>query len=46
VKTNKGLQFAGATFAESKCWSMLKGGLTADTSGTAELYFEVLLRSS
>lgn len=41
VKTTKGFKFAGATFAESKCWSMLKGGLTADTSEIAELYFEV-----
>ncbi|XP_057422152.1 endo-1,4-beta-xylanase 5-like [Lotus japonicus] len=40
VKTTKGSKFAGATFAESKCWSMLKGGLTADTSEIVELYFE------
>ncbi|KAF1885196.1 hypothetical protein Lal_00029085, partial [Lupinus albus] len=40
VKTSKGYNLAGAIFAESNCWSMLKGGLTADTSGPAELYFE------
>ncbi|XP_061342179.1 endo-1,4-beta-xylanase 5-like [Gastrolobium bilobum] len=40
VKTTKGLKLAGAIVAESNCWSMLKGGLTADTSGAAELYFE------
>ncbi|KAK9940936.1 hypothetical protein M0R45_017569 [Rubus argutus] len=31
---------AGAIVAESKCWSMLKGGLTVNASGLAELYFE------
>lgn len=41
IKTTKRFQFAGAIFAESNCWSMLKGGITADTSGPAELYFEV-----
>ncbi|KAK7264164.1 hypothetical protein RJT34_31768 [Clitoria ternatea] len=40
VKTTKGFKFAGVIFAESKCWSMLKGGFTADTSGPAELVFE------
>ncbi|KAK7258049.1 hypothetical protein RIF29_32449 [Crotalaria pallida] len=40
VKTTNGFKLAGATVAESNCWSMLKGGLTADTSGAAELYFE------
>ncbi|KAK7258047.1 hypothetical protein RIF29_32446 [Crotalaria pallida] len=40
VKTSKGYNLAGATFAESNCWSMLKGGFTADTSGPADLYFE------
>lgn len=44
VKTSKGFKLAGAIFAEPNCWSMLKGGLTMDTSGVAELYFEVLLR--
>ena len=42
VKTTTRLKFAGAIFAESNCWSMLKGGFTADESGPAELYFEVL----
>ena len=28
--------------SESNCWSMLKGGLTVEESGPAELYFEVL----
>ncbi|TKY67694.1 Endo-1,4-beta-xylanase 2 [Spatholobus suberectus] len=40
VKAATRFKFAGAIFAESNCWSMLKGGLTADTSGPAELYFE------
>ncbi|XP_010647914.1 endo-1,4-beta-xylanase 5 [Vitis vinifera] len=39
-RTNSGPQYAGAVFAESGCWSMLKGGLTVDSSGPAELYFE------
>lgn len=42
VKTNEGFKFCGVIFAESNCWSMLKGGFIADTSGEAELYFEVL----
>ena len=42
VETTKGLKFAGATIAQPNCWSMLKGGLTADASGAAELYFEVI----
>ncbi|XP_020215054.1 endo-1,4-beta-xylanase 5 [Cajanus cajan] len=40
VKTTTTSKFAGIVSAESNCWSMLKGGLTADTSGPAELYFE------
>jgi hypothetical protein len=32
---------AGAIDAQSGCWSMLKGGMTAYSSGTAEIYFEV-----
>ncbi|KAK7312238.1 hypothetical protein VNO77_35967 [Canavalia gladiata] len=40
LKTTRGFKFAGVIFAESNCWSMLKGGLTDDTSGPAELYFE------
>ncbi|CAH8329356.1 unnamed protein product [Eruca vesicaria subsp. sativa] len=40
-KNNNGeYTHAGAVIAESKCWSMLKGGLTVDESGPAELYFE------
>ncbi|KAI4298564.1 hypothetical protein L6164_032110 [Bauhinia variegata] len=39
-KTIKGFKHAGAIIAESNCWSMLKGGLTVDASGPAELYFE------
>ncbi|XP_054824891.1 endo-1,4-beta-xylanase 5-like [Prosopis cineraria] len=40
LKTREGLKYGGAIVAESNCWSMLKGGLTAETSGPAELYFE------
>jgi len=43
VKTSTKDNFAGAIFAESNCWSMLKGGFTAQESGPAELYFEVLV---
>ncbi|KAJ4980014.1 hypothetical protein NE237_010794 [Protea cynaroides] len=38
--TNGGMIHAGAVHAESGCWSMLKGGLTVNSSGPAELYFE------
>jgi len=41
VKTTEGFKFGGAIFAEPNCWSMLKGGLTADATGAADLYFEV-----
>jgi len=40
-KKNGQYKLAGSVVAESKCWSMLKGGLTVDESGPAELYFEV-----
>lgn len=40
-KTSTGFKHAGSTIAESNCWSMLKGGLTVDESGPAQLYFEV-----
>lgn len=40
-KMNSEYLYAGSVVAESKCWSMLKGGLTVDESGPAELYFEV-----
>ncbi|KAK3193044.1 hypothetical protein Dsin_024354 [Dipteronia sinensis] len=39
-KTRSGFKHAGAIVAEANCWSMLKGGLTVDRSGPAELYFE------
>ncbi|KAM1349203.1 hypothetical protein PS2_003321 [Malus domestica] len=39
-KTNSGFVFAGSIVAKSNCWSMLKGGLTVNSSGPAELYFE------
>ncbi|KAL4280435.1 hypothetical protein GQ457_03G003660 [Hibiscus cannabinus] len=39
-KTSTGFKHAGAVVAESKCWSMLKGGFTSDSTGSAELYFE------
>ncbi|CAF2031831.1 unnamed protein product [Brassica oleracea] len=39
-KKNGEYKHAGSVIAESKCWSMLKGGLTIDESGPAELYFE------
>ncbi|KAM7276978.1 hypothetical protein ACFE04_018844 [Oxalis oulophora] len=31
---------AGAIVAEANCWSMLKGGLTMNVSGLAQLYFK------
>ncbi|KAJ0078266.1 hypothetical protein Patl1_37386 [Pistacia atlantica] len=40
IKTSSSYKFVGAVVAESKCWSMLKGGFTADESTPAELYFE------
>ncbi|TXG64103.1 hypothetical protein EZV62_011097 [Acer yangbiense] len=40
-KTRNGFKHAGAIVAKANCWSMLKGGLTVDASGPAELYFEV-----
>nr|XP_009406807.1 PREDICTED: uncharacterized protein LOC103989627 [Musa acuminata subsp. malaccensis] len=40
-KTAKdGFVHVGAVEARSGCWSMLKGGLTAKSSGPAEFYFE------
>ncbi|KAF8098379.1 hypothetical protein N665_0268s0048 [Sinapis alba] len=39
-KKNGEYKHAGSVVAESKCWSMLKGGITIDESGPAELYFE------
>ncbi|KAG2542692.1 endo-1,4-beta-xylanase 5-like [Panicum virgatum] len=40
VKTVGDFVHAGGAVAKSGCWSMLKGGLTAASSGPAELYFE------
>ncbi|XP_030960786.1 endo-1,4-beta-xylanase 5-like [Quercus lobata] len=40
LKTTTGFKHIGAVFAKSKCWSMLKGGLTVNASGPAELYFK------
>lgn len=40
---NEGFKHSGAVVAHSNCWSMLKGGLTLDSSGLAELYFEVYI---
>ncbi|XP_010447186.1 PREDICTED: uncharacterized protein LOC104729864 [Camelina sativa] len=42
IKKNGEVKHAGSVVAESKCWSMLKGGLTVDESGPADLYFESL----
>ncbi|XP_050209754.1 endo-1,4-beta-xylanase 4-like [Mercurialis annua] len=39
-KTKNGYQFAGDVIAKPSCWSMIKGGLTVDESGPAQLYFE------
>ncbi|XP_026393418.1 uncharacterized protein LOC113288554 [Papaver somniferum] len=39
-KTTDGFTHAGSTIAQSGCWSMLKGGLTVDSSGYADLYFQ------
>ncbi|WCJ17973.1 Glycosyl hydrolase family 10 protein [Euphorbia peplus] len=39
-KTKNGYENAGVVVAQSKCWSMLKGGLTVDTSGPAQLFFK------
>ena len=33
---------AGTVVAKAGCWTMLKGGMTAYSSGPAELYFEVV----
>ncbi|KAF3435561.1 hypothetical protein FNV43_RR22650 [Rhamnella rubrinervis] len=39
-KTSTGFVHAGAIIAQSNCWSFLKGGLTVNSSGPAQLYFE------
>lgn len=40
-KTSSGFVHAGTAHSEAGCWSMLKGGLTVNVSGPAEVYFEV-----
>ncbi|XP_062209158.1 endo-1,4-beta-xylanase 5-like [Phragmites australis] len=40
VKIANDFIHAGGVVAKAGCWSMLKGGLTAASSGPAELYFE------
>jgi len=42
VKTVGDFVHAGGVVAKCGCWSMLKGGLTAASSGPAEIYFEVV----
>ena len=42
VKTRDGFKHSGSVIAEPNCWSMLKGGLSADASGPADIYFEVI----
>ncbi|CAN4112093.1 unnamed protein product [Withania somnifera] len=39
-KTQSGFQHAAWGTAKSGCWSMFKGGLVVDASGSAQLYFE------
>ncbi|KAK1559545.1 hypothetical protein Q3G72_015551 [Acer saccharum] len=39
-KTGEGFTHAGSAIAQSGCWSMLKGGLTGNASGPAEIYFQ------
>ncbi|KAI3496815.1 hypothetical protein L1887_39192 [Cichorium endivia] len=39
-RTPTGFYEAGSTKAKSGCWSMLKGGLTVNQSGSAQLYFQ------
>lgn len=47
VKTPNGERvIAGGVSAQSGCWSMLKGGMTAYASGPGEIYFEVCLTLS
>lgn len=41
-KTSDEIIPAGTVDAKSGCWSMLKGGLTVQKSGPAQLYFEVI----
>ncbi|CAL1379419.1 unnamed protein product [Linum trigynum] len=39
-KTSSGYVEAGTVIAKPGCWSMLKGGLTVETSGEASLFFQ------
>ncbi|KAL3641199.1 hypothetical protein CASFOL_016167 [Castilleja foliolosa] len=39
-KTNTGDEFAARGLARRGCWTMMKGGLVAKTSGPTQLYFE------
>ncbi|KNA24697.1 hypothetical protein SOVF_012790 [Spinacia oleracea] len=39
-KTNEGFKPAGSVEAQEGCWSMLKGGITVDSSGPTEFYFQ------
>ncbi|KAK9054721.1 hypothetical protein SSX86_025800 [Deinandra increscens subsp. villosa] len=39
-KTPTGYHNAGSTEAKSGCWSMLKGGLMVNKSGSVQLYFQ------
>ncbi|GJW09017.1 carbohydrate-binding, CenC-like protein [Tanacetum coccineum] len=39
-RTHRGFYDTGSTIAKSGCWSMLKGGLTVNESGSALLYFQ------
>lgn len=40
-KTSEGFKSAGSVIAQVGCWSMLKGGITVESSNPAELYFQV-----
>jgi DUF4097 and DUF4098 domain-containing protein YvlB len=42
VKTANGFVAAGTVTANASCWSMLKGGISINTSGPAEIFFEVI----
>ncbi|XP_010691571.3 endo-1,4-beta-xylanase 5 [Beta vulgaris subsp. vulgaris] len=39
-KTSEGFKPAGSVVAQVGCWSMLKGGITVESSGPAELFFQ------
>ncbi|GJV91819.1 cytokinin dehydrogenase 3-like protein [Tanacetum coccineum] len=39
-RTHRGFYDAGSTIGKSGCWSILKGGLTVNESGSALLYFQ------